>query len=106
MEKSDKLGGYLFWILLGVILISLNWDRIKSLQSETWQGFFYPRGCLWCQSEYIYSRPYKSREECLAWGSQLKAQRNIPEDKFECGKNCKPPNTKDGLYVCESTVDY
>jgi len=73
---------------------------------ETWQGFYYPNGCLVCQDDYIYSPLFNDRASCLAWASDLKAGRGNPSDKYECGKNCKTPDYKEGLYVCDETVDY
>ncbi len=77
-----------------------------SFSRETWQGFYYPDGCLVCQENYIYSPTFNDRASCLAWASDLKAERNNPSDTYECGKNCKAPDTKDALYVCDETVDY
>lgn len=73
---------------------------------ETWQGFYYPNGDLVSQDDYIYSPSFNDRAACLAWGSDLKAKKGNPNDKYECGKNCKAPDYKDGLYVCDETVDY
>lgn len=75
-------------------------------KKDTWTGFYYPNGCLTCQNDYIYSPKYDNRTDCLAWATNLKRQRNNPDDKYECGKNCKAPETSSGLYVCKETVDY
>lgn len=75
-------------------------------RKDTWTGFYYPNGCLTCQDEYIFSPTFHNRTDCLAWATNLKQQRNNSDDKYECGKNCKAPQTSTGLYVCEETVDY
>lgn len=80
----------------------LAWCIFKD--TRTW--FYYPNGCLTCQSDYIYSPVFDNRVDCLSWATNLKAERNNPSDTFECGKNCKEPETKDDLYVCDETVDY
>lgn len=77
-----------------------------SFSQETWQGFYYPDGCLVCQENYIYSPTFTDRASCLAWASHLKAQRGNQNDTYECGKNCKAPDHKDGLYECDETVDF
>jgi hypothetical protein len=73
---------------------------IKS--KNTWQGFYYPDGCLSCASKYIYSPIFETKEQCFNWANSLKTSRNNTEDLFECGLNCK---NKNGSNVCEETVD-
>ena len=73
---------------------------------ETWQGFYYPDGCLSCTEQYIFSPRFDAHDSCIAWATDLKAQRNNPSDDFECGKNCKAPDRLGGPYVCKETVDY
>lgn len=98
--KENKIVATLIIILI-VTGIYYFWGG-----KETWIGFYYPDGCLICEDQYIYSPPFDNRASCLAWATSLKAQRNNLNDKFECGKNCKTPDEKGGLYVCEETVDY
>ncbi len=90
-------------VLAIIILIIIAY---KFFTKETWLGFYYPNGCLTCQEDYIYSPTFNDRASCLSWATTLKQQRNNPNDTFECGKNCKVPDTKDGFYVCKETVDY
>jgi len=87
-------------VIIAIILI------VAGIYKETWQGFYYPDGCLTCTDKYIYSSQFNDRASCLAWATNLKQQRNNPSDDFECGKNCKVPDSPDGLYICEETVDY
>ncbi len=91
----------IFLIVLFITFLT-GCDFVK----ENWQGFYYPDGCSLCQDDYIYSPPFDDKMSCLAWASELKAERRNPNDTFECGKNCKAPDYKDGLYVCDETVDF
>ena len=100
MENTKKYTGIIIIILL-IVGIYFLWDR-----KETWLGFYYPDGCLTCKEKYIFSPEFKDRASCLSWTTNLKAQRNNSADLFECGKNCKVPDSPDGLYICEETVDY
>jgi len=69
---------------------------------ETWQGVYYPNGCLACDEDYIFSPVFKTKEECLNWANRIKTRRNNESDLYECGKNCK---WKDELMVCKETID-
>jgi len=93
----------LYVVIIIVILIA---GYYLFFNKETWLGFYYPDGCMTCQEQYIFSPQFDDRASCLAWATNLKAQRNNPADLFECGKNCKIPKSKDGFYVCKETVDY
>lgn len=66
----------------------------------TWQGVYYPNGCLTCEDDYIFSPIYKAKESCLIWAENMKLERNNENDLYECGKNCK---WKEGFSVCEET---
>lgn len=90
-------------ILVVMVLVIVGYFVFKK---DKWTGFYYPNGCLTCQDDYIYSPTFNDRASCLAWATNLKQQRNNPNDTFECGKNCKAPETSDGLYRCDETVDY
>ncbi len=90
-------------IAVVIILIIVAYNYFKK---DTWLGFYYPNGCLTCQEDYIYSQTFNDRASCLSWATNLKQERDNPNDTFECGKNCKAPDTKNGLYVCKETFDY
>lgn len=90
-------------LIIVIILIIAVYNFFKK---DTWLGFYYPDGCLTCQENYIFSPTFKDRASCLSWATNLRQQRNNPNDLFECGKNCEAPDTKNGLYTCEETVDY
>jgi len=85
-----------------ILIILFTAMILVGCSSNTWQGFYYPNGCLSCESDYIYSPIYKTKEECFDWAYSLKDERGNPSDLFECGKNCKD----NGYYnVCEETID-
>ncbi len=69
---------------------------------ETWQGVYYPNGCLVCDEDYIFSPVFETKEGCLNWAEGIQARRSNESDLYECGKNCK---WKDGLMVCKETID-
>ncbi|MEK7115096.1 MAG: hypothetical protein AAB847_01940 [Patescibacteria group bacterium] len=100
MEKVNKN------LIIGVLLILVIAFGFFWYKKETWQGFYYPDGCLVCEDKYIYSPQFQDRASCLAWATNLKSQRNNSDDAYECGKNCKAPDHPGGLYVCDETVDY
>lgn len=93
-------------ILTIVVVIILVIVAYNFFEKDSYLGFYYPNGCLACQEDYIFSPTFDNRASCLSWATTLKQQRNNPSDTFECGKNCKIPNSKDGFYICEETFDY
>lgn len=70
---------------------------------NTWQGFYYPDGCLSCSDQYVYSPIYHKKDQCLAWARDLQESRNNPSDRFECGHNCR--GDKSSLLICKETID-
>lgn len=87
-------------ILPLIIIIILVYVIFRG--GDTWQGFYYPNGCLSCESDYIFSPIFKEKQQCLDWANNLKNKRNNSSDDFECGLNCKQ---KDGFNVCKETTD-
>lgn len=87
---------------LAIIFVVALLATVYFVKQEKWEGFYYPNGCLSCEEDYIYSPPFKSLENCLAWADNLQALSGNPTDDFECGKNCK---NKNGLKICEVTTD-
>lgn len=53
--------------------------------SSTWQGTYYPRGCLDCDDQQYFSPVFKSYKECKSWAS---GKIKLSQDKATCGKNC------------------
>ncbi len=86
------------FVLLIIILFFLI-----GCAKTTWQGVYYPNGCLLCEDDYIFSRVYSTSEECLNWAKVKFNSRNNPNDLYECGKNCKTDDY--GLMICDETID-
>ena len=89
-------------IITLVIICGLIYLGYSLIFKETWQGVYYPNGCLVCEDEYIFSPIFKTKEECLDWVREKKMTRNNENDLYECGKNC---DWESGLIICEETVD-
>lgn len=87
-------------IIVGLLFILMG----VGCTNETWQGFYYPDGCLSCDDKYIYSPKFKDKEICLNWAEDLKQKRHNPDDLYECGKNCKE-NKEFGGFQCKETID-
>ncbi len=95
MEKDNEY--------VGILVLVLSVVGIWFFKGgDTWEGFYYPDGCLSCSENYIYSPEFKTKEECFDWADSLKISRKNLNDLFECGLNCKD---KGGFNVCEETVD-
>ena len=86
----------IFALIVFTILLS------GCILKEKWQGVYYPDGCLVCEDDYIFSPVYDTKADCLDWAVSKKISRNNNNDLYECGKNC---DWKDGLMICEETVD-
>lgn len=55
-------------------------------KKSSWQGIYYPQGCLTCVSEYVYSPVFKTFNECKSWAdSKIKGS----EEKAACSRNCE-----------------
>jgi len=89
--------------IITISLIILSGFLLSGCILTKWQGFYYPNGCLSCDSQYIYSPIFNDLDTCMAWGEDLKEERGNPNDTFECGKNCKLKSG--GMYLCSETVD-
>lgn len=90
-------------ILALIIIVGLIYLGYNLFFKETWQGFYYPNGCLVCEDDYIFSPIFNNQEECMNWGIEKRISRNNPNDTFECGLNCK----KEGaFFICKETIDY
>ena len=91
-------------IITLIIIVGLIYFGYNLFFKESWQGFYYPNGCLVCEDSYIFSPIFSSKEECLDWADKLLMKRNNPNDLYECGKNCKWKEEFNG-YLCEETID-
>lgn len=68
--------------VLVIVLLLLGCSKPKN----SWQGVYFPDGCLTCDSLYEYSPVFKSFNGCKEWanGKMVKSM-----DKSSCGKNCE-----------------
>lgn len=92
-------------LIVILLLSSIYMLATKEEKEETWQGVYYPNGCLVCEEDYIFSPLLSTQSLCLRWAEKLKANRNNVNDSFECGKNCKPFKHEHDFLVCEETVN-
>ncbi len=90
-----------FSLSLVVLLVFLGAGC--SSKSDTWQGFYYPNGCLSCDDDYVYSPVFQDRLSCFNWAYDYQNTKGSPNDLWECGKNCEIGEY--GMNVCEETVD-
>lgn len=91
--------------IIGLVLLVLIgwWVYSTWLKPVTWTGFFYydPEN-PYPESSWIQGG-FASYDECAAW-----IDSKIPQDfdgsyDYECGSNCKPPQTDLGLYTCKES---
>lgn len=83
-------------IAIIVTLVVGNFIYQEVLRNE-WAGIYESR-----TSNDTYKIDFASREECRDW--LIDAQSNPGQfTNHECGKNCEPPKTPYGLYVCKET---
>lgn len=69
-------------------------------KKQSWQGTFYPEGCLTCDSEYVYSPSFKSFKECKSWAE---AKMKNGDDKASCGRGCEYEGKMD-MSKCDLVV--
>lgn len=86
-------------LFLSAIALSGCSDK-NLLKKNTWQGTYYPGGCLTCESDYVYSPTFDNFEDCKTWTLNKKSS---SEDKVTCNKNCKNPDEY-GMQTCEEVI--
>jgi len=86
-------------IVIVLIFILLVGAGCQIIARDTWQGFYYPDGCLVCDN-YIVSPKLKSAGDCVRWAEGMKSNSNNPKDTWECGKNCR---WEEGFSICKET---
>lgn len=80
-----------------ILIPILLWGCVKN---HSWQGTFYPEGCLTCESKYVYSPVFNTFKDCKNWAdSRVKHG----EDKASCGRNCEYQGKMD-LSKCDTVV--
>lgn len=94
-------------IITILILIIIVGYFLFSDKKDTYEGVYYPNGCLICEEDYIFSQEFELMSSCFSWALQWKANRrddglNVGADQAECGLNCEWDG---GFMVCEETFD-
>lgn len=88
-------------LLLFLFVVTLSGCSNKvSLKKTTWQGVYYPNGCLTCEESYVYSPIFDNFDDCKTWALNKKSN---SDDKVTCSKNCKNPDEY-GMQTCEETI--
>lgn len=81
-------------LVLCLFISSAAWAK------SSWQGTYYPGGCLTCEASYTYSPAFRSFKDCKAWATK---KMQAAEDKATCGLNCEH-NGKLNMSKCELVV--
>ena len=87
-------------LLLLFIIVLSGCNNKVSLKKSTWQGTYYPGGCLTCEKDYVYSPTFDNFEDCKTWALSKKGS---SEDKVTCNKNCKNPD-ENGMQNCQEVI--
>lgn len=87
-------------IILAVMAVLAWWVFDVFLKPDTWRPLWENEGTL----QIGVGPEFTNKDECLSW---IQAERMYPGGRynFECGSNCKAPNTVNGLYRCDEAVD-
>ncbi|MFC1810381.1 hypothetical protein ACFLZH_02680 [Patescibacteria group bacterium] len=91
---------YLIPLLFLITLMASGCISTSSSKGNTWQGTYYPDGCLTCESDYVFSPIFDNFEDCKSWALNKKSS---SLDKVTCNKNCKNPDEY-GIQTCEEVV--
>lgn len=83
--------------LIALVLIGL-WAYNTWLKPDYWQGVYELPSVNAAQA----TGKYESRELCAEW---LESYQPTGSFNRECGKNCDPPKTEMGAYICEETFN-
>ena len=86
-------------LFLFIIVLSGCSNKL-SLSKTTWQGTYYPNGCLTCEEDYVYSQTFDNFNDCKTWALNKKSNSS---DKVTCDKNCKNPDEY-GMQTCEEVI--
>lgn len=91
---SGNLGG-LVWIV--VVVVVGWWGYNTFIKPDSWQGMYEVS-----TSSAIGVVKFSNKAECQQW---LEQPYSVPGNayNFECGSNCKPPQSANGLYRCKET---
>jgi len=93
-QEANDVGGVIGLILLIIIGVVL----FNVLKPPVWSGIY--TTSLGTSAKY---QDFSDKDACAGW---ISSQRfGSDTSQRECGKNCKPPTTTMGAYVCEETFD-
>jgi len=92
----------IFYLVITILILLVSVGYF--FRKDSWNGFYYPNGCLDCKDKTIIVPGLKDKEACLQWANDIKKHSGNPNDDFECGKNCE--DNGEGLNICEETVDF
>lgn len=91
---------FLHLLAFTFIIVILSGCQSSIINKTTWQGTYYPGGCLTCEKDYVYSPTFDNFEDCKTWALNKKSD---PDDKITCNKNCKNPDEY-GMQKCEEVI--
>ena len=92
---SNSISGVVSVVIV-IVLVVIGYNLFHK---DTWSG-------IATSNETGLAHKYQdfsSKEECLGWVSSGRFSNDASER--ECGKNCEPPKTTLGAYVCDETYD-
>jgi hypothetical protein len=84
-----------------IILVLIGWWMYDThLKPSVWTAVYESPYAVRVQT----GGEFKDKDSCLRWiySARLKNDGNY---SYECGKDCRPPESPYGLYVCSETVD-
>lgn len=94
--SGSTIGWVIVLLIAGVIVYNLNKPSVWTAVYENSNEVMVQKG-----------GDFKDKDSCLRWiYSARLANKDSGNYGYECGKDCKPPETPYGLYVCSETVDY
>lgn len=99
LDKAIKIGSFFLVVMVAVFLLS-GCSNKASLKKTTWQGTYYPEGCLTCEKDYVYSPIFDNFKDCKTWVLNKKSS---SKDRVTCNKNCKNPDEY-GMQNCEEVI--
>ena len=102
-------------ILVLVIALVIGYILFSG-KEDTWEGVYFPEGCLTCKNTYFFSPGFTSPVACMNWANRRAYTRKMAgfpteSDQADCGRNCKwkaSPSIKGFptgplLWVCKET---
>ncbi len=85
---------------LGAVFVFTGCSNKIVLSKDTWQGIYYPEGCLTCVENYAYSPVFDNFDDCKTWALNKKSD---AYDKVVCNKNCEY-SEEYKAEICEDVV--